>query len=49
VADLIVAERCVFRQCNGGDSANALGSMDLSLWNAIGRRGHRENRELRRL
>jgi hypothetical protein len=31
VAGLIVAERCVFRQSNGGDSANALGSMDVSL------------------
>ncbi len=31
VADLIVAERCVFRQCNGGHSANVFGSMDLSL------------------
>jgi hypothetical protein len=28
---LIVAERCVFRQSNGGHSDNALGSMDLSL------------------
>ena len=45
VADLIVAERCVFRQSRRGHYANALGSTELSLCNAAGQQGHRENRE----
>src|SRR6202521_5059035 len=45
VADLIVAERSVFRQSRRGHYANALGSTELSLCNAAGQQGHRENRE----
>src|SRR6266481_3117075 len=45
VADLIVAERCVFLQSGRGHYGNALGRTELSLCNAAGRQGHRENRE----
>ena len=45
VAGLIVAERCVFRQSVRRHYANALPSIELSLCNAAGRQGHRDNRE----
>src|SRR6267154_6024641 len=48
VADLIVAERCVFRQSGRGLYANALPSIELSLCNAAGRGAARKSR-MRRL
>ena len=39
VVDLIVAERCVFRQSKRRHYANALLSIEPSLCNATGRRG----------
>src|SRR5260370_17879871 len=48
VADLIVAERCVFRQSGRRLYANALASIELSLCNAAGRGAARKSR-MRRL